>query len=156
MPGIIILRRDFRLNTQGFLTNDTVFNGITLERVGGDFYTAVGSDDHINNYQNFAAIWVFSGDKPFQNILIENIDINNPVYFGMMFQNKYPEKQPMTNVRVQNVNINNAPRYGIKLVVRAEGSSNTPPVGSASFTNVKVLGSGVAAIYGEAASPEFT
>jgi hypothetical protein len=155
-PGVTISSLSFGLNTLGFGTTDTVFDGITLERVGGDFYTAVGSDDHINDYQNFAAIWVFSGDKPFQNIVIRNIDINDPVYFGVMFQNKYPEKMPMTNVRLENVNINRAPRYGVKLVVRAEGTSNTPPVGSASFTNVKVNSSGVAAIYGESASPEFT
>jgi hypothetical protein len=155
-PGLTISSLSFGLNTLGFGSGDTVFDGITLDRTGGDFYTAVGSDDHINDYQNFAAIWVFSGDKPFQNILVKNIDINNPVYFGIMLQNKYPEKMPMTNVRFENININNAPRYGIKLVVRAEGTSNTPPVGSASFTNVKVNNSGVAAIYGEAASPEFT
>jgi len=116
----------------------------------------VGSDDHINDYQNFAAIWFFAGDRPFRNILVKNVDINNPVYFGVMFQTKYPERPPMENVRLENININGAPRYGIKLVVRAEGTSNTPPVGSASFTNVKVNNSGVSAIYGESASPEFT
>jgi len=155
-PGITISSLSFGLNTLGFGSTDTVFDGITLDRTGGDFWTSVGSDDHINDYQNFAGIWFFAGDKPFQNILVKNVDINDSVYFGVMFQTKYPEQPPMTNVRLQNININNAPRYGIKLVIRAEGSQNTPPIGSASFTNVLVNNAGIAKIYGEAGSPGFT
>ena len=34
-----------------------------MDRCGGDYWTSVGSDDHINDYQNFGAIWVYSGDK---------------------------------------------------------------------------------------------
>ncbi len=155
-PGITISSLSFGLNTLGFGDEDNVFDGITLDRTGGDFWTSFGSDDHINDYQNFAAIWFFAGDRPFRNILVKNIDINNPVYFGIMFQTKYPEKPPMQNVRLENININGAPRYGIKLVIRAEGSSNTPPVGSVSFTNVKVNNSGIAPIYGEGQAPDFT
>ena len=36
---------------------------------------ALGGDDVINPYQNFAAIWFFAGDKPFQNILVNNIGL---------------------------------------------------------------------------------
>lgn len=155
-PGITISSLSFGLNTLGFGDVDNVFDGVTLERTGGDFWTSVGSDDHINEYQNFAAIWFFAGDRPFKNILVKNVDINNPVYFGVMFQTKYPEKPAMQNVRLENININGAPRYGIKLVIRAEGTSDTPPVGTVSFTNVKVNGSGIAPIYGEGRAPEFT
>ncbi len=154
-PGITISSLSFGLNTLGFGDVDNVFDGVTLERTGGDFWTSVGSDDHINEYQNFAAIWFFAGDRPFRNILVKNIDINNPVYFGIMFQTKYPEKPAMQNVRLENININGAPRYGIKLVIRAEGSTDTPPVGTVSFTNVKVNNSGIAPIYGEGRAPEF-
>lgn len=155
-PGITISSLSFGYNTLGFGDQDTVFDGITLERVGGDFWTSVGADDKINDYQNFAGIWFFAGDRAFKNILVKNVDIINPVYFGVMFQTKYPEQPPMQNVRLQNVNIYNAPRYGVKLVVRAEGSSNTPPVGSVTFTNVQIINSGVAAIYGQNQSPNFT
>jgi hypothetical protein len=155
-PGVTISSLSFGYNTLGFGDVDNVFDGVTLDRTGGDFWTSVGSDDHINDYQNFAAIWFFAGDRPFQNILVKNVDINNPVYFGVMFQTKYPEKPAMKNVRLENININGAPRYGIKLVIRAEGSSDTPPVGGVSFTNVKVNGSGIAPIYGEGRAPEFT
>ena len=155
-PGITISSLSFGYNTLGFGDQDSIFDGVTLERTGGDFWTSVGSDDHINDYQNFAAIWFFAGDRAFKNIVVRNVDINNPVYFGVMFQTKYPEKPPMQNVRLENININGAPRYGIKLVIRAEGTSDTPPVGTVSFTNVKVTNSGVAPIYGEGRAPEFT
>lgn len=154
-PGITISSLSFGYNTLGFGDTDNVFDGVTLDRTGGDFWGSAGSDDHINDYQNFAAIWFFAGDRPFQNILVKNVDINNPVYFGVMFQTKYPEKNAMKNVRLENVNINGATRYGIKLVIRAEGTSDTPPVGSVSFTNVKVINSGIAAFYGEGRAPEF-
>lgn len=155
-PGITISSLSFGYNTLGFGDQDNVFDGVTLERTGGDFWTSVGGDDKINEYQNFAAIWFFAGDRPFRNIVVKNVDINNPAYFGVMFQTKYPEKPAMQNVRLENININGAPRYGIKLVIRAEGSTDTPPVGSVSFTNVKVNNAGVAPIYGEGRAPEFT
>src|SRR5690606_30644427 len=99
--------------------------------------------------------WFFGGDRTFKNILLKNVDINNPVYFGLMFQSKSPENLPMQNVRIENVNINNPSRYGIKLVVRAEQGQG-PVVGGASFTNVKINNPGVQAIYGESGSPNFT
>ncbi|MGO4180886.1 discoidin domain-containing protein [Paenibacillus sp. TAF43_2] len=154
-PGITISSLSFGYNTLGFGDKDTVIDGVTLDRTGGDFWTSVGADDKINEYQNFGAIWFFGGDRTFKNILVKNVDINNPVYFGLMFQTKSPENLAMQNVRVENVNINNPSRYGIKLVVRGEQGQG-PAVGGASFTNVKVNNPGVAAIYGESGSPNFT
>lgn len=154
-PGITISSLSFGYNTLGFGDKDTVIDGVTLDRTGGDFWTSVGADDKINEYQNFGAIWFFGGDRTFKNILVKNVDINNPVYFGLMFQTKSPENLAMQNVRVENVTINNPTRYGIKLVVRGEQGQG-PAVGGASFTNVKVNNPGVAAIYGESGSPNFT
>lgn len=154
-PGLTISSLSFGYNTLGFGDQDTVIDGVTLDRTGGDFWTSVGADDKINEYQNFGAIWFFGGDRTFKNILVKNVDINNPVYFGLMFQTKSPENLAMQNVRVENVNINNPTRYGIKLVVRAEQGQG-PAVGGASFTNVKINNPGVAAIYGESGSPNFT
>jgi hypothetical protein len=154
-PGLTISSLSFGYNTLGFGDVDTVFDGITLDRTGGDFWTSVGADDKINDYQNFGAIWFYSGDRAFKNILVKNVDINNSVYFGLMFQNMYPNALAMQNVRVENVNINNPTRYGIKLVVKAEQGQG-PVVGAASFTNVKVNSPGVTAIYGESSSPNFT
>lgn len=154
-PGITISSYSFGYNTLGFGDVDTVFDGITLDRTGGDFWTSVGADDKINDYQNFGAIWFYVGDRTFKNILVKNVDINNSVYFGLMFQTMHPNALAMQNVRVENVNINNPIRYGIKLVARAEQGQG-PVVGSASFTNVKVNNPGITSIYGETLSPNFT
>ncbi|WP_339279199.1 discoidin domain-containing protein [Paenibacillus sp. FSL W8-1187] len=154
-PGLTISSLSFGYNTLGFGDKDTVIDGVTLDRTGGDFWTSVGADDKINDYQNFGAIWFFGGDRTFKNILVKNVDINNPVYFGLMFQSKSPENLPMQNVRVENVTINNPSRYGIKLVASAEQGQG-PVYGQASFTNVKVNNPGVQAIYGESKSPSFT
>ncbi|WP_230986590.1 carbohydrate-binding protein [Cohnella fermenti] len=154
-PGLTISSYSFGYNTLGFGTLDTVFDGITLDRTGGDFWTSVGADDKINDYQNFGAIWFYGGDRDFKNILVKNVDINNPVYFGLMFQTKSPENLAMQNVRLENITINSPTRYGIKLVAKAEDGQG-PVVGSASFTNVKVNNAGVAAIYGESKSPNFS
>lgn len=153
-PGVTISSLSFGYNTLGFGAQDTVIDGVTLDRTGGDFWTSVGADDKINDYQNFGAIWFHGGDRDFKNILVKNVDINNPVYFGLMFQSKSPENLPMQNIRLENITINNPTRYGIKLVAKAEDGQG-PVVGAASFTNVKVNNPGVAAIYGESKSPGF-
>lgn len=153
-PGLTISSLSFGYNTLGFGDLDTVIDGVTLDRTGGDFWTSVGADDKINDYQNFGAIWFYGGDRDFKNILVKNVDINDPVYFGLMFQSKSPENLPMQNVRLENIAIHNPARYGIKLVAKAEEGQG-PVVGSASFTNVQVNNPGVAAIYGEDKSPNF-
>ncbi|WP_282577787.1 carbohydrate-binding protein [Paenibacillus mellifer] len=153
-PGVTISSLSFGYNTLGFGDQDTVIDGVTLDRTGGDFWTSVGADDKINDYQNFGAIWFYGGDRDFKNIVVKNVDINHPVYFGLMFQSKSPENLPMQNVRLENITINNPTRYGIKLVVRAEDGQG-PAVGEAHFTNVKVNNPGVTAIYGENQSPNF-
>ncbi|MBU5444532.1 discoidin domain-containing protein [Paenibacillus sp. MSJ-34] len=153
-PGLTISSLSFGYNTLGFGDQDTVIDGVTLDRTGGDFWTSVGADDKINDYQNFGAVWFFGGDRAFKNIALKNVDINHPVYFGLMFQTKSPENLAMRNIRIENVNINNPARYGIKLVASAEQGQG-PVVGEASFTNVLVNNPGVAAIYGESKSPNF-
>ncbi|RXZ80455.1 glycosyl hydrolase [Paenibacillaceae bacterium] len=153
-PGFTISSLSFGYNTLGFGDEDTVIDGVTLDRTGGDFWTSVGADDKINDYQNFGAIWFFGGDRTFKNVLVKNVDINDPVYFGLMFQTKSPENLAMQNVRIEDVTINNPSRYGIKLVASAEQGQG-PVVGSASFKNVQVNNPGVAAIYGESKSPNF-
>lgn len=154
-PGFTISSLSFGYNTLGFGAIDTVIDGVTLDRTGGDFWTSVGGDDKINEYQNFGAIWIFGGDRDLKNVLVKNVDINNPVYFGLMFQTKSPENLAMQNIRFENITINNPARYGIKLVNQAE-SGQGPVRGSASFTNVKINNPGVSPIYGESKSPNFT
>ena len=104
-PGITISSYSFGYNTLGFGDKDTVFDGVTLERCGGDFWTSVGADDKINDYQNFGAIWIYAGDRALQNIVIKNVDINDPVYFGVQFQTMYPNKISMSNIRLENLSL---------------------------------------------------
>jgi hypothetical protein len=153
-PGITISSYSFGYNTLGFGDVDNVFDGVTLDRTGGDFWTSNGADDKINEYQNFGAIWFYAGDRAFKNIVVKNVDINDSPYFGLMFQTMYPNAIPMQNIRLENININNAHRYGIKLVALAEQGQG-PAVGEASATNVKINNPGVLPVYGESKSPNF-
>jgi hypothetical protein len=154
-PGLTINSYSFGYSTLGFGPADTVFDGITLDRCGGDFWTSVGADDKINDYQNFGAIWIYTGDRTMQNILIKNVDINSPVYFGIMFQTMYPNALSMQNIRLENVTVNNPTRYGIKFCILSEANQG-PCLGSASFTNVKIYNAGIAAVYGLSGCPGFT
>lgn len=156
-PGITISSLSFGYQTKGFGDQDCIVDGVTLDRCGGDFWGSNGSDDHINQYQNFAAIWVYAGDRDLKNVVLRNIDINDAVYFGIMFQSMYngsPASDPMSNIWVENVNINNPARYGIKLLVCAEAGQG-PCVGEASFKNVKVSGAKEGAVYGLDKCPNF-
>lgn len=125
------------------------------DRCGGDFWTSEEADDKINEYQNFGAIWIYGGDRDLKNIIVRNVDINDPVYFGIQFQTMYPDQIHMNNIRLENININNAPRYGIKLVVKAERGQG-PCVGETSFTNVKINNAGIMPVYGIEKCPNFT
>lgn len=156
-PGLTISSCGFGIVQSGFLAPDSVVNGMTIYRCGGDFWGNSGCDpgDQFNNHQNFPAIWIYSGDYTFQNVLVENVNIYNPVYYGIMFQTNYGTAlTPINNIRFQNVTIYNAPRYGIKLCLKSENNQG-PPLGSATFTNVGINNSGIAAIYGVSGSPGF-
>lgn len=154
-PGITISSYSFNYNTLGFGDVDCVFDGVTLDRCGGDFWTSQDADDKINDYQNFGAIWIYAGDRDMKNIIVKNVDINDPVYFGIQFQTMHPSPVYMKNIRLENININNAPRYGIKLVVKAEKDQG-PCVGEASFTNVKINNAKIMPVYGIEKCPNFT
>jgi len=133
----------------------TTVQGVTLDRCGGDYWTSYGSDDHINDYQNFGAIWVYAGNRELKNITLKDIDINAPTYFGIMIQTMYsgsPATSPMSNVNFENITINNPARYGIKFNIRAEQGQG-PVVGSFTFNNVNVYNAGVQAMYGLSGCP---
>ena len=154
-PGLTINSYSFGYNTLGFGSGDTIFDGVTLDRCGGDFWTSFDADDKINDYQNFGAIWVYTGDRTMQNILIQNVDINDPVYFGILIQTMYPNALPMQNIRFINVKVNHPPRYGIKFCIKSEAGQG-PCTGSASFTNVTIENPGISATYGITGCPNFT
>lgn len=157
-PGITMSSLSFGYQTKGFGDKDCIVENVTLDRCGGDFYTSRGSDDHFNDYQNFGAIWIYAGDRIFQNVVLRNIDINDAVYYGIQIQTMYsggPASEPMKNVTLENININNANRQGIKFLVCAEEGQG-PCVGSATFRNVQINNAKLGSVYGLDRCPDFT
>ncbi len=77
--GITISSLDFGYPMNGFGTDPTTFENISIVRAGGHFWGA----------QTFPGIWLFSASKVFQGIRISNVDIVDPTYSGIMFQTQY-------------------------------------------------------------------
>lgn len=154
-PGLTVNSYSFSYQAYGFGDKMTYIDGITLDRCGGDYWTSNGSDDHINDYQNFGAIWVYSGDRELKNVKMSNIDINDPTYFGIMIQTMYQggPLHSMSNVNFENITINNPGRYGVKFNICAEQGQG-PVVGSFDFKNVIVNNAKVQSMYGLSGCPD--
>lgn len=73
----------------GFGTEPTTIENVSLVRTGGHFW---GS-------QTFPGIWLFSASKVFQGIRINNVDIVDPAYSGIMFPTNYVGGQPQFPVK---------------------------------------------------------
>ncbi|GAB2817102.1 discoidin domain-containing protein [Streptomyces daliensis] len=87
--GITISSLDFGYPMNGFGTDPTTFDNISIVRAGGHFW---GS-------QTFPGIWCFSASKVFQGIRVNNVDIVDPTYHGVMFQTNYVGGQPQFPVK---------------------------------------------------------
>ncbi|MFJ6700316.1 discoidin domain-containing protein [Streptomyces sp. NPDC091272] len=87
--GITISSLDFGYPMNGFGTDPTVFENISVVRAGGHFW---GS-------QTFPGIWVFSASKVFQGIRVNHVDIVDPTYSGIMFQTNYVGGQPQFPIK---------------------------------------------------------
>lgn len=57
----------------------TTFSNITLARDGGHFWGA----------QTFPALWIYSAEFKLQGLRINDVDITDPTYSGVMFQTKW-------------------------------------------------------------------
>jgi hypothetical protein len=104
--AVTISSLDFGYPFVGFgSTPPTVIQNATLARVGGHFWGA----------QVFPAIWCFSASKEFRGIRVNDVDIIDPTYVGIMFQTKYtgssPEN-PVTDTVFTNISITGAQRSG--------------------------------------------
>ncbi|MEV7417567.1 discoidin domain-containing protein [Streptomyces sp. NPDC089919] len=82
--GITISSLDFGYPMNGFGTDPTTFENISIVRAGGHFW----------GNQTFPGIWIFSASKVFQGIRVNHVDIVDPTYSGIMFQTKYTGSQP--------------------------------------------------------------
>jgi hypothetical protein len=105
-PGITISSLDFGYPFVGFGTQPTTISNVSLIRDGGHFW----------GQQTFGAIWMFSASKEFRGIRLNDIDIVDPTYSGIMFQTNYTNpttpQNPITDTILTNVTISGAQRSG--------------------------------------------
>ncbi|QXE34266.1 discoidin domain-containing protein [Streptomyces sp. GMY02] len=87
--GITVSSLDFGYAMNGFGTEPTTIENVSIIRAGGHFW---GS-------QTFPGIWLFSASKVFQGIRINNVDIVDPTYSGVMFQTNYVGGQPQFPIK---------------------------------------------------------
>ncbi|MFC0627703.1 discoidin domain-containing protein [Kribbella deserti] len=104
--GITISSLDFNIPMNGFgATPPTRFENISVVRAGGHFW----------GNQTFPGIWIYSATKIFQGIRINDVDIVDPTYSGIMFQTDYVGGQrlfPVTDTILTNVSISGAQKSG--------------------------------------------
>ncbi|MFF1837864.1 discoidin domain-containing protein [Streptomyces sp. NPDC058231] len=103
--GITVSSLDFGYPMNGFGTDPTTIENVSVVRSGGHFW---GS-------QTFPGIWLFSASKVFQGIRINNVDIVDPTYSGIMFQTNYVGGQPQFPIKdtvLSNISISGAHKSG--------------------------------------------
>lgn len=103
--GITVSSLDFGYPMNGFGTDPTTIENVSVVRSGGHFW---GS-------QTFPGIWLFSASKVFQGIRINNVDIVDPTYSGIMFQTNYVGGQPQFPIKdtvLSDITISGAHRSG--------------------------------------------
>ncbi|RFU87571.1 glycosyl hydrolase [Streptomyces triticagri] len=103
--GITVSSLDFGYPMNGFGPGPTTLEDISIERAGGHFW----------NGQTFPGIWMFSASKVFQNIRVNNVDIVDPTYSGIMFQTNYVGGQaefPVADTILTDVSISGAQKSG--------------------------------------------
>ncbi|MGA6222469.1 discoidin domain-containing protein [Streptomyces umbrinus] len=87
--GITISSLDFGYPMNGFGTEPTTVENVSVVRSGGHFWGG----------QTFPGIWLFSASKVFQGIRVNDVDIVDPTYHGIMFQTQYLGGQPVNPIK---------------------------------------------------------
>ncbi len=103
--GITISSLDFGYPMNGFGTDPTTFENISIVRAGGHFW----------GNQTFPGIWVFSASKVFQGIRVTDVDIVDPTYSGIMFQTDYvagQQQYPIKDTIFTDVTVSGARKSG--------------------------------------------
>ncbi|MFD7575194.1 discoidin domain-containing protein [Streptomyces sp. NPDC059810] len=143
--GITISSLDFGYPMNGFGTEPTTFENISIVRAGGHFW---GS-------QTFPGIWVFSASKVFQGIRVSHVDIVDPTYSGVMFQTNYVGGQPQFPIKdtvFTDVSITGARKSGDAFDARSgfglwanemPESGQGPAVGEVTFNGLRLSGNAV-------------
>ena len=136
--GVTISSLDFGYPMEGFGPAPTTFEGISVVRSGGHFW----------GDQVFPAVWLFSASKAFTAIRVDDLDIVDPTYSGIMFQTQYVGGQPVNPIQdtvFTDVSITGAQRsgdqyddrsgYGIWANPMPEAGQG-PAVGSVTFNSL--------------------
>ncbi|MER7960114.1 discoidin domain-containing protein [Streptomyces sp. NPDC096030] len=143
--GITISSLDFGYPMNGFGTEPTTFENISIVRAGGHFW---GS-------QTFPGIWVFSASKVFQGIRVNHVDIVDPTYSGVMFQTNYVGGQPQFPIKdtvFTDISITGARRSGDAFDAKSgfglwanemPESGQGPAVGEVTFNGLELSGNAV-------------
>ncbi|MET7616723.1 discoidin domain-containing protein [Streptomyces sp. NPDC005408] len=103
--GITISSLDFGYPMNGFGTDPTTVENVSIVRAGGHFWGA----------QTFPGIWLFSASKVFQGIRVNDVDIVDPTYSGIMFQTNYVGGQPQFPIKdtiLSDISISGARKSG--------------------------------------------
>lgn len=136
--GVTISSLDFGYPMEGFGPAPTTFEGISVVRSGGHFWGA----------QVFPAVWLFSASEPFRAIRVNDLDITDPTYSGIMFQTQYENGGPVNPIQdtvFTDVSITGAQRSGDEYDARSgygiwanpmPEAGQGPAVGSATFNGL--------------------
>ncbi|WP_329297476.1 discoidin domain-containing protein [Streptomyces sp. NBC_00659] len=140
--GVTISSLDFGYPMNGFGTEPTTIENVSLERTGGHFW---GS-------QVFPAIWAFSASKVFQGIRVNDVDIDDSTYGGVMFQTNYVGGQaqfPVKDTIFTDVSITDSKKSGDAFDAKSgfgiwanelPEPGQGPAVGEATFRNLRMSG----------------
>ncbi|MCY0944212.1 galactose-binding domain-containing protein [Streptomyces antarcticus] len=138
--GITISSLDFGYPMNGFGTDPTTFENISIVRSGGHFWGG----------QTFPGIWVFSASKVFQGIRINNVDIVDPTYSGIMFQTQYVGGQPVNPIKdtvLRDITVTGAKKSGDAFDAKSgfglwanemPEAGQGPAVGEVTFHNLRM------------------
>ncbi|MFJ8825016.1 discoidin domain-containing protein [Streptomyces sp. NPDC102467] len=138
--GVTISSLDFGYPMNGFGTGPTALENTSVIRSGGHFW----------NGQTFPGIWMFSASKVFQGIRVNDVDIVDPTYSGIMFQTNYVGGQPQFPIKdtiLTDVTISGAHKSGDAYDAKSgfglwanemPESGQGPAVGEVTFHNLKL------------------
>ncbi|MFF2847989.1 discoidin domain-containing protein [Streptomyces sp. NPDC058001] len=138
--GITVSSLDFGYPMNGFGTEPTTLENISIVRAGGHFWGG----------QTFPGIWMFSASKVFQGIRVNNVDIVDPTYSGIMFQTNYVGGQPQFPIKdtiLTDVTITGAHKSGDAYDAKSgfglwanemPEAGQGPAVGEVTFHNLKM------------------
>lgn len=136
--GVTISSLDFGYPMEGFGPAPTTFEGISVVRSGGHFW----------GDQVFPAVWLFSASKTFTAIRVNDLDVVDPTYSGIMFQTQYLGGQPVNPIQdtvFTDVSITGAQRSGDQYDARSgygvwanpmPEQGQGPAVGSVTFNGL--------------------